>query len=362
MLDSLAVVREHAPGFIDTYLLESWMARNLYERTRSPEMLRRARSVTRAAMDLAPDDTRPYQRLFDLEFYAGDLDAAEAATASLETIDPTSVEVLRQRAKIAQRRGDASRARELLQRVVERRPARRYLQDLIELEYAQAWNDDARRHLNEMLERFPGDNYARSKLAQIELLYGSAKRAKVLYEELLEDSRDVVKLTNLGLACELLGEYPSAAAWFREAAASTPDDATAVINLADCEKMSGNTERADSLYEAVLRLIAADSNPDDLYNLQMRAQALAHLGRDREAVAVVQEALGRDPGNAWTLYAAGLVYTLIGDRVSATVSIEKAAEKGVDGRWFQLALFAAVQNEPAVQAIMSSDPIRGETP
>jgi serine/threonine-protein kinase len=111
------------------------------------------------------------------------------------------------------------------------------------------------------------------------------------------------------------------------------------------------------LYQRVLALIASDPASGDLSNLRMRAQSLAHLGEGHEAVRVIQEALREDPENAWTFFAAAVVYTAIGERTSALVNVRQAAAKGVQPRWFGIRLFDTLRDDPEFVALLGQDPV-----
>ncbi len=356
LLDSLDAITSRAPDFVDAHIAKVRIARWLFESSRDPVLLNRGRVAAEQAQRVSPSDTRTEGVLFDLAVVAGDLDTAEEIVARTRERDPGGVVALRREAAIARQRGNTARALELMRQVVERRPARGFLSELVEIEYDSGEVQSAREHLNQMLSRFPDDGYAQSKLAEVELLYGDAERAANLYEQIVRADSNVVEITNLGIARSLLGDYTGAANNYRIAVRQAPNDPTGFLNLADCELMAGNRETADSLYRHVLVLIAADANPNDLFNLQMKAQSLAHTGQKKEATATIMDAIAQDKENAWTYYAATVVYAAIGERASALASADKAFTKGVEGRWFQFALFDPLKDDADFQAILASDP------
>lgn len=356
MLDSLESIRERSPTFVDAYLLESKVARHLFEVERTPELLARATSVAREAVRVAPTDPRSSERLFEAALLAGDSTTARAAIDELRRVDPGNVEVLRREALLAKRNGDSKRAIDLMTQVVARRPARQHLANLANMEYDYGLHKEARAHLTQLLDRFPGDDFVRSKLAEVELLYGDAHIAETLYATLVSQTHGAVEIGNLGLAQELLGKYDEATVSLREAVHMVPD-AYGYLNLADCEKMAGRKAVADSLYRLVLQRVASDPNPDELTNLRMRAQSLAHLGYKEEAATVIQGAIRQDPENAWTFYAASVVYCAIGESTSALVNARTAIDKGVQARWFRIGLFDSLRDSHEFQALVSQDPV-----
>jgi serine/threonine-protein kinase len=360
MLDSLKAIRARSPQFVDAYLLESKVARYLFEVGRDPRYLERARAVARNAQLIEPGDPRTVARVFDAAIAAGDISEANAALQSLRRVDPGNIAILRQEAQLARKEGDTKRALALMEKVVARRPARLYVQELADLERALGHQAAAHAHLQELLTRFPSDNYVRSKLAELELSYGDPREAERLYAELVARSPGAVNRTNLGLARMLLGNYKEAAADFRRAVEQAPLDPVGFLNLADCLKMAGRYATADSLYRHTLALIEPDPDAEQLGNLRMRAQCFAHTGRHQEAVSTIQDALRRDPEDPWTLYAAAVVYAVIGEHASALVSARRAVEKGVQARWLGIDLFAGLRGDPAFSALISDNSAAGK--
>jgi len=74
-------------------------------------------------------------------------------------------------------------------------------------------------------------------------------------------------------------------------------------------------------------------------------------------VATIQEALQQDPDDAWTFYAAAVVYVAVGDLTSALVNSRLALARGVEARWFSLGFFEVLKTEPEFQALVARDPI-----
>ena len=84
----------------------------------------------------------------------------------------------------------------------------------------------------------------------------------------------------------------------------------------------------------------------------MRAQAFAHLGERRQAVAAVQEALRLAPQNGQAAFEASLVYALVGDRTAALVNAGRARELGFEApAWFRLPWFRPLLDDPGFQAL-----------
>ena len=84
----------------------------------------------------------------------------------------------------------------------------------------------------------------------------------------------------------------------------------------------------------------------------IRAQCLAHLGHNREAVEVTQQVLRASSDDPEILYAASLVYALAGDRSSALVNADHALKKGTQPRWFTLPAFGSLRDDPELKGLL----------
>ena len=84
----------------------------------------------------------------------------------------------------------------------------------------------------------------------------------------------------------------------------------------------------------------------------IKAQCLARLGRTREAVEITQRTLQQNPDDPEVLYLASLVYSLAGDRASALVNARLARDKGTQPRWFAIAAFQGLRDEPEFRSLL----------
>ena len=337
-------LHRRAPTFDDAYYLDSRYSLYAYEVSRDPAHLDRARRMAEQARTLAPDDPRPLTALVDVALRGGDLAGAARSLGELERLDPGNTEVESDRALLAEKSGRVDEALSRLTRVTERHPSISFLRSLADMEYRNGRIDSAREHLSVLIRRVPEDLFAHSKLAQLELLYGSAERADSIYGEVLKRTPTrPTALNNRGLARMLLRRYPAALTDFEKAFAQNPTKSVYLLNVADCEALMGRGDSASHHYSRVLEL---GRNDPSASSLMWRAQCLAHLGRKQEAVVTAQEGLRLAPEDSEALYQSSLVYVLVGDRESALVNARKAVDKGVDPRWFSLAWFDPLRSDP----------------
>ncbi len=345
-LEDLQALRARCPNFPDIYRLESNVARYLFSTTRTSAYLEHGFEVAKRGAALAPNDPRPLTSQLSLALAAKQLERAEAILDQLEALYPGSNLFNRKRAVLLENQGEPARALTLMRAAVVKQSSWDAVFDLANMEYRQGNIEQARGHLQELLDRVPGNRRALRLLAQLELLSGSPERARELYQNLVAQKRQASDLTNLGTAELLLRRYGEAAGNFKEALAKTPDNAFIALNLADAEWLMGNQPEARIGYEQVLALIARDPSKQGSQFLTVKAQALAHLGRNREAVGAVLEALRLAPNNPQTAYEASLVYALIGERESALLHAEKALQSGLDPRWYTFPWFDPLRDAP----------------
>ena len=355
-LAKLEAVVRGSPRFLEGYLLLADVAHSLFSSKRDPAVLERGLQAARAAAQLAPGDPRPLTARFRLALFAKQLDDAEEAMAALSSIVPGDPQLHALAGQLADSRGDLKRAAEELAAAVQGAPSWSNLYRLADVETRLGRTASARRHLEELLARNPGNLWGLSRLANLELLKGDPQRAERIYLDLLSRQPQRSDATNLGLARSLLGRHAEAVEAYRSALAFDADNPYLLLNLADAELALGREGEARGLYGSTLESLARLEAAAPLSPLQrmIRAQCLAHLGRAREAVGVTQQALRESGDDPEILYAASLVYALAGDRSSALVNAELALKKGMRPRWFTLPAFGPLRGDPELRAILDS--------
>ena len=348
ILARLAELRRRAPSFLEAYVLEAKVAGRLYLDRGDRRYLDRGLAVARQAADLAPGDPRPLETLFSLNLNAGSLDEAEAALQRMEKIDPAGS--LFRRGQLAERRGRTGEALALMTEAVRLQPSWQNLLTVANAEYRQGRLDDARRHLEDLLQRSPGNAEGLKTLAQIELLR-NPDRAIALLREAARHDPGAGSLTNLGAALLLVRRYGQAERSLRQALELEPGSPSAALNLADCLTLLGRHNEARQLYLDAVAGADRMGTPGDWQLLSVKAQALAHLGETVQAVEVIQKALRLTPDNAQLAAEAALVYAVLGDRGSALFHARQAARHGVDASWFALPFFDSLRGDPAFKAL-----------
>ncbi len=359
-LDRLEAVVRGSPRLLEAHLQVVGMARSLFRSTRDPRYLERGRDAARAAKALAPADPRPLIAALKLALEAHQPEEATRLLAQIQPLLAGDSDLLMLSGQVAESQGDLPRAISDLAAAARRDPSWSNLFWLADLEIKAGRVADARGHLEELLARSPGNVWGLDKLGNLELLVGDPARAERLYLDLTRLHPQRSYYTDLGVARSLLGRQEEAVAAYQQALALAPGHVAVTFNLADAQLALGLEDEARSLYRQVLQRLeaneaAAGLSPTDR---MIEAQCLAHLGRTREAVAVTQRTLRQSFDDPWILYAASLVYALVGDRASALVNAQSALEKGIQPRWFTLSPFGSLRHDPELQALLRRKPTR----
>ncbi|HEX3131317.1 MAG TPA: tetratricopeptide repeat protein, partial [Thermoanaerobaculia bacterium] len=342
LLPGLEAIRRRNPRYLEVYLLSADVLGRQFWASRNPRDFDLALARIEEARRLAPEDPRALLTLVSLSLEARRLDLAQRSLSDLETLIPGDARLLEWRAHLLAAQGRSADALGLMRSAARLQPSSQRLRNLAKMELVQGNMDAARATLALLFERSPGNFAGLSLLAQIEVSAGNFQRAIDLYDGLVRRSPGLTNLSNLGLAYFFQGRYAEAAEAYRRALELQPNHPQLVLNMADTDLLLGRKAEAEKLYRQSLDLIAADPAAGDPQFLTNKAQALAHLGQGREAVAALQEALRLAPDEGPVAYEASLVYALLGEEDSALVNAERAVRKGIGERWFSLPWFASL--------------------
>jgi tetratricopeptide (TPR) repeat protein len=345
ILERLAAIRRRSPGFVEAYRLAATIQINELSMTRDPALADRALALLEEARKIAPGDPDVCYSSAYAAIQAGRLAQAETALATFEERAPGDVRLLDLRAALAERRGRAAEALALSRAAVERQPSWSRLYEHAKLARRQGETAEARRSLEQLLTRFPGNEWGRRLLATLELTSGDPARAAALYGELLARSDEPDLAANLGLARMLQGDHRGAAAALERAAAAAPRNYYVLLNLAQARQLAGRKADGEALCRQVLALSAQDRT-GGWQRLTVRAQALAQLGDRQEAVLAAQEALRLAPQNGQAAFEAALVFAMVGDYTMALANARRARDLGFDApAWFRLPWFEPLRGD-----------------
>ena len=353
-LDHLDRISDSSPRFVDGFLQSASLAFNLYDDTKDPAYLERARASLRRARLLGPEMPAVVAAEIRLAAKEGDWAGAEQLLAELERLVPGDVLIPYLRYSLALQRGRLAEAISWMLKVVELQPSGRYLVALGEMEARTGHLAAARQHLEEARRLVPGNTWVLAKMGELELAYGDLPRAETIYRGLVASGPQRSDLTNLGLVHFLLGRYTEAAEDYRRALAIDPGHITATLNLADAELALGHLREGAELQRQVLAALEAKEHGASLLPIELifRAQCLAYLGESRRAVDIALSALQESPEDADVIYQASLVLSIAGERASALSLVRKALALGYQPRWFTVPAFASLRSDPAFRNLI----------
>ncbi|MEM7583131.1 MAG: protein kinase [Acidobacteriota bacterium] len=337
-LDRLDALRQQHGAHLDFDLWRARVAVGAFTTSRESTLRDRALRALEQAAEQAPDDPRVGLTRVHLELVTGRLDDAERTLAALERQIPGDVRVSELRARWWLSRGEDERALQAIQQAAARRPSWERLYNLARMASQLGKIDLAHETLAVLEQRAPGNRWGRRLSANLELKFGDLDRAAELFEELTRERPDLGAWSNLGIVHLLRRDGAAAVATLEKARALAPESPLVLLNLADARLLAGDDQVAGGLYREVLRLLEGSAE-SDTQTLTSRAQALARLGRGREAVAAIERAVARASDEPAVRFEAAYVYAIVGDRVSAERNMERALELGYDRRWFSLPVF-----------------------
>jgi eukaryotic-like serine/threonine-protein kinase len=136
--------------------------------------------------------------------------------------------------------------------------------------------------------------------------------------------------SNLGTAYFYLGHRADAVAMFQKAVALTPNDDTAVGNLADGYRWSGDTAKAKATYEQAIALAlkALRVNPQDASTLGNLAFYYAKNGDSKKGLEFIHRARSIDANDNELMYKEAVVDAIAGQQADALAGLRAALQKG----------------------------------
>ncbi|QTL34947.1 serine/threonine-protein kinase [Pseudoalteromonas viridis] len=204
--------------------------------------------------------------------------------------------------------------------------------------------------LNNIIQLTPNDYLANQLLADIFMVQGQLDKAIARYRVVVQSNPQPMDLNMLALTLMLDQQYGAAL----EVARSLPDaenNTLFLLNLADIEKLNGNTVKATRHYQRVIQL----STDGSIYELLDKAQAYAQLGQFEQAIATLNQAIKRSPDNSEYAFTAALVYALANEQTSAIVHAKAALTVGYGTIWFDLPWFKTLCNNPGFLALLTQE-------
>ena len=216
------------------------------------------------------------------------------------------------------------------------RPSTKLLYNLSLSYYWLSDFENAKNTLNKLLDINPSKYSAKQLLAAIYLSEGELKLAISLYNDITKINPKSSDIDNLAVAYALSGAYQKAFKTAQVAVKISPNHPARLLNLADLTLILDMTEQARVLYQQVIQL---SQQKDDLVTLLINAQAYVHLGHNKQAVKAINQAKKLDPDSGQVAFIAALVYSQLGEKLSAMNQVEEALSANFGVVWFNLPWF-----------------------
>jgi serine/threonine-protein kinase len=213
--------------------------------------------------------------------------------------------------------------------------------------------DSAKSTLHQQLQINPVAYEPNQLLAAIFLLEGNLAPAIASYERIIKINPQNTDVNNLSLAYSLSGRYQEALTMSQLAVNLSPNEPSSILNLADAEMLVGLTERAKVNYQKIITL-HKDKDDTNLIALKDNAQAYVHLGHHNKAVKSISQAKKLAPNSGEIAFTAALVYSQLGEHISAINQVEEALKADIGNVWFNLPWFDNLCNKPRFSQLLAN--------
>ncbi|ACA86142.1 serine/threonine-protein kinase [Shewanella woodyi] len=235
------------------------------------------------------------------------------------------------------------------QKALSLRPSTKLLYNLALSYWWQSDSIHTKKTLKTLLSINPKHYFANQLLADISLIEGDLEQAIALYVPLVKTNNQSIDISNLGLSYALSGKYQQALKMAQLAVDSSPNHPNWVLNLADIQLILGKTSQSTTNYRQVLALTQGQS---DRVSLLLSAQAYAHLKEYNSAIKVINMAKKLNPDDGEVSLVAAIVYTRIGEHISALSQVEEALNSNIGAAWFNLPWFDSLCDTPKFNQLL----------
>ncbi|MDR7088379.1 protein kinase domain-containing protein [Cellvibrio fibrivorans] len=197
---------------------------------------------------------------------------------------------------------------------------------------------NAKKYLEDVLKVSPSFHEANSLYAIIALTEGRALDAQKSLELITQNNPDdLYNVGNLAVAYMLNGKHQRAADIFQQLLARDSENTSHMLNYADAQKLANNHTEAATIYQKIIAITTAIKPNNE--QLRAQTQAYAQIGNFPAALTALSELEKIDSQNIETSYTAALVHSLVGNKASALLNIEKSLALGMHTIWFSFNWF-----------------------
>lgn len=348
-----------SPTLLEARLLTAEILLNQYQTNRDASKLTAAQNLMKGAEDktgqkeLLWHTAHRLSTLFKVELESNAGQAERTLQTLAQILHPDSPRFLSLRGSLKKQQQLPDEAFSDLRRAADFSPTWRNILSLVRVEEQLGRFSAARIHIKEIHDHFPQNAWALKWLARLESGYGDAESARQLYQE-LNDQGDHDALTNLGVAQILSGQYKEATASLRQALEVDKDNVDTYLALGEAELAQGLQERAQLDFQTALEIVKKRGSSSAIDKL-VKAQCLAYLGENKEAMKIVRKFSMENLDGVSLLYVAQ-VYAIVGDRNVALDKVSEALERGVALHWLRLPAFDSLRKDPNFCTLVDNPP------
>jgi tetratricopeptide (TPR) repeat protein len=336
LMQSLATLIQKAPHLYSAYSLYRESALSFYTSTNDEKFIR----IFEEILDQSPPEYRySVEQAIDKFTIYVSTNAFDKANAQLNIAkqrgadDATLIEF---QAYFFLASNQLDSAIMTYQKALTLRPSTKLLYNLALSYWWQSDSKHTKKALKTLLSINPKHYFANQLLGDIALIEGDLEQAIAIYNPLVAANHQSVDISNLGLSYALSGKYQQALEMAQLAVNTSPNHPNWVLNLADIQLILGKTNQAVANYRQVLALNQGQS---DRVALLLSAQAYVHLKEYSSAIKVINMAKKLNPDDGEASLVAALIYTKIGEHISALSQVEEALSANIGAVWFNLPWF-----------------------
>jgi serine/threonine-protein kinase len=337
--DSLAQLESllnRSPYLYAAYGLYRETASNMYINTRDSLYLKQ---LQRVLLQSPPEYRYSVYHAIDsfwLACYQGDMQLAKQQIVEVNNRGADSIITTELNAYFYFINGKYQQAVDAYKQTLVLRQSTRLLYNLALASWRMGGIEESQVALQKILTITPNHYLAQRLQANIWLRQGELDSAIAAYKKIVAAVNNANDLTNLSLAYALNKQYELSLTFAQNALDKSSDNPFYLLNLADSETILGNIESAKVYYQKVISILIGKNEVKYLTNL---AQAYAHLQQANLAIAALMQAQLLAPNNGEVSYASAIVYSLLGEKVSAIHHIKLALQDKLGVVWFNLPWF-----------------------
>jgi len=350
-ISELESLIERSPYLYSAYNLFREVSLDQYAETRNIKYLEKLEKTLSASPDEYKKSIFYYIDNFWLLVNLKDFHSAEQMIAGVVSLGADNSTINELKAKLFLEQNKIELAIKSYKKALILRPSTTLLYNL---SLCYLWIGDiteSKRTAQKLLTILPNDYLARQLLASLSMFQGDLVSAIQIYSEIIQENPKSIDLNNLAITYSLDGKNDYALKLAEKAVAQSPDNPTWILNLADIELFLELRERSRKNYQKV---IALNTNRDDLKSWLEIAQAYIHLGENELSIRALDSAKKISADNSEVTFTAALIYTLIGEETSAIINVEEALKNNVGVVWFNLPWFDKLCNNKKFIFIISN--------